>query len=432
MGGQELMSVREAERAATMRELASGRLRQRQAARRLGVSVRQVKRLLRRYRQDGAAGLASRRRGRPSNRKLPDAVRERALALVAKHYSDFGPTLAAEMLRERHAIVIGCETLRRWMIHAGLWRARPQRSTAVQQRRARRPRRGELTQIDGSLHDWFEGRAERCSLIVFIDDATSRLMAARFFQAETTAAYMRVLGEYLARHGRPLALYSDRHSIFQVNRPSAAQRPTQFGRALEELGIESIRAHSAPAKGRVERAFQTLQDRLVKAMRLDGVSSIKAGNEYLAKFVERHNGRFAVAPREAADEHLEVPFDEVQLSRILSRRTEHRLSKNLTFRERGREYQLLDSRRRRLHGRGAVLCEHLDGQTTVLVDGRAVEHRVFDDGARAPNIADDKTLESRVDAARQARRVRPAADHPWRQAARAAVQRRAALSGEAP
>ena len=413
------MSLREADRLAVMQALTDGQLRQREAATRLGVSVRHVKRLLRRFRESGAAGLISRKRGQPSNRKLPAAVREQALDWVRTRYPDFGPTLAAEMLGEHHELTVSRETLRRWMIDAGLWRAKAVRPVRVHQRRARRPRLGELIQIDGSPHDWFEGRADRCTLILFVDDATSRLMAGRFFPTETTAAYMTVLHEYLTRHGRPLALYSDRHSIFRVNRPGAEHRRTQLGRALDDLGIESICAHSAPAKGRVERANQTLQDRLVKAMRLAGIDGLDPANAFLPDYLEQHNRRFAVEPLDPCNEHLPLTLEADQLRRILAHQTPHRLTRNLTFCQDGREYQLLHvpGRGRRLRNKTVVLCQHLDGATTVLIDGKPHDHRVILDGARAPALADEKTLNARVDQTRKRPRTpRPAADHPWRRA----------------
>ena len=424
------MSLSEVERVSVMEALAAGRLRQREAAERLGLGVRQVRRLLCAYRSDGPPGLVSRRRGRPSNRRLPEAVRESALALVRERYADFGPTLAAETLAERHALTVSRETLRRWMVDDGLWRAKAARPVRVHQRRERRPRLGELVQVDGSPHDWFEGRAPRATLILFVDDATSRLMAGGFFEAETTDAYLTVMRDYLRRHGRPRAVYSDRHGIFQVNRPGAEHRQTQFGRAMATLGIDSIRAQSAQAKGRVERANATLQDRLVKAMRLDAVSGLEAANAYLPGHLERHNERFAVEPAEPVDEHRPVAVSATALSRILSRQTTHRLSRNLTFRQDGVEYQLTHCRGqgRRLRNKTVVLCRHTDGRATVLVDDRPHRFRRFTEGRRAPALADDKTLNARVDQTRRQPRapVRPASNHPWRQAAAVAAERAAA------
>lgn len=213
------MSHRELDRVELIRAVVRRDLTQRQAAGQLQVTTRQVKRLVRRYRAAGAAGLVSRRRGRPSNNRIDDAVKAQVVDLVKEHYPDFGPTFAHEKLVEQHGFRHCVETLRQWMIEDNLWRTRVARAPRAFHLRQRRACRGELVQIDGSPHDWFEGRAARCTLLVFIDDATGALQALHFAPAETTEAYMRVLRGYLAAHGRPVSLYSDRHSIFRVNTP---------------------------------------------------------------------------------------------------------------------------------------------------------------------------------------------------------------------
>jgi len=291
------MSHKELDRLEIIQAVAGKQLKQLEAARRLGLSVRQVKRLVQRYRDEGAAGLVSRRRGRRANNALADGVRQAVLALVRKHYADFGPTLACEKLAERHGHLLSVETLRQWMIADGLWAPKRRRQARIHPRRPRRPCLGELVQIDGSPHDWFEGRGPRCTLIVFIDDATGRLMALRFAPAETTQAYMETLAQHLEQHGRPVALYSDKHSIFRVNRPDREGELTQFSRALKTLDIAPIHANSPQAKGRVERANQTLQDRLVKELRLRGIDDIDAANDFLPAFMADYNARFAVAPQ---------------------------------------------------------------------------------------------------------------------------------------
>jgi transposase len=242
-----------------------GRLKQGQAAEQLGVTTRQVKRLVAAYRRAGAGGLVSRRVGRPSNRRLQESVRAAVRGLLVDRYGDFGPTLACEKLREVHGITVSVETVRGLQIELGLWKPKRRKAGRAFQLRERRGRFGELIQIDGSPHDWFEGRGARCTLIVFIDDATGRLVQLRFFPTETTVAYMLVLRAHLEACGRPVALYSDRHSIFRLTCEEAANGHTltQFGRVLAALEIEAIHAHSPQAKGRVERANQTLQDRLV-------------------------------------------------------------------------------------------------------------------------------------------------------------------------
>ena len=301
--GEVLLTTREADRAAVIREVVERRLRQSEAARRLGVSVRQVKRLARRYRERGAAGLASGRRGRGSNNAFDEAFRGAVLDLVRKRYPDFGPTFASQKLLEEHGRGLSAETLRGWMIADGLWRPKPRREVREHPSRPRRECVGDLVQIDGSPHDWFEGRAPSCTLIVYVDDATSRLLATGFFPSETTEAYMRTTRAHLEAHGRPVAYYSDRYGVFRVNRRDREGEPTQFVRALRTLDVESIHAGSPQAKGRVERANLTLQDRLVKEMRLRGIGGIEAGNAYLPAFMADYNRRFGVAPRNPADAH---------------------------------------------------------------------------------------------------------------------------------
>lgn len=265
MEGVVAMSVKERDRLKVIEAVIEKRVKQSKAAERLGLSVRQVKRLVRAHRESGAAGLVSKRRGRPSNRRIENAEREAILACVRSRYADFGPTLASEYLSSYHGFARSVETLRQWMIEDGLWQPKRQRRQRPFQLRERRACVGELVQIDGSPHAWLEDRGPRCTLIAFIDDATGRLQYARFESAETSRAYLHGLRAYVSRHGRPVAFYSDRHSIFTKHDPENPT-PTQFERAGRELGIEPILALSPQAKGRVERSFQTMQDRLVKAL----------------------------------------------------------------------------------------------------------------------------------------------------------------------
>src|SRR5437762_13846246 len=292
--GMVVMSKRELNRLDVLARLDSDRLTARAAAELMTITLRQTYRLLRRYRDGGASAVANQRRGRPSNNRLPDVVRDHAIALVRERYADFGPTFAAEKLAERHDLKVSRETLRSWMRQAGIWMSRAERGR-IQQPRHRREHIGELVQIDGSEHRWFEDRAAACTLLVFVDDATSRLMELRFVASESTFAYFEALKAYLRRHGKPVALYSDKHSIFRVSNENAASGNgmTQFGRALSELNIEILCANTSQAKGRVERAHHTLQDRLVKELRLAGISTIEAANAFLPAFVQTFNARFA-------------------------------------------------------------------------------------------------------------------------------------------
>ena len=299
------MSAVERERSYVMRALKSGLLRQREAAERLGLSVRQVKRLVRAWRSDEDAGLVSRQRGRVSPRRLAAAKRTRIEELLATKHPDFGATLVAEKLHEREGVTVSRETVRRIQIDMGLARARRRRPGRVHSPRERRPRFGELIQIDGSPHDWFEGRGPRCTLIVFIDDATGRLTALQFALAETTKAYLAALRAHVLAHGVPLAFYNDRHSIFRVNAKDAASGDglTEFGRVAERLRIELIPATTTQAKGRVERANQTLQDQLIKEMRLAGVCDIAGAQTFAEGFIALWNTKFARPPLMSSDAH---------------------------------------------------------------------------------------------------------------------------------
>ena len=413
------LSHRELDRVGIIQAVAARDLTQRRAALRLDLSVRQVKRLVRRYREQGARGLACGHHGRPANNAIAEGTRQWALALIREHYVDFGPTFAHEKLVEDHAALFSVETLRQWMMAEGLWQPRAARAARVHPSRPRRAAVGELVQIDGSPHDWFEGRGPRCTLIVFIDDASGALMALRFAPTETTEAYMATLRDYLDRHGRPVALYSDKHSIFRVNAADCEGERTQFTRALETLDIAPIHANTPQAKGRVERSNQTLQDRLVKEMRLAGISDIDAANAFLEGFMTSHNARFARAPQAQEQAHRRVLHDATELDCILSRQHIRRLSKNLSCQLHGREFQITgQGNGYRLRGATVTLCEHFDESVTVLRDGQVLTHRVLEQGQPPIPLDDEKTIAERVDQAKirqQPRRHhKPRPDHPWR------------------
>src|ERR1700710_732334 len=289
------MSERDLRRIEVLSEVRAGRRTVAAAAAVLAVSERQAYRLLARYEVDGGSGLIHKARGRTSNRSRNEGIRKYAVELVKTRYADFGPTLATEALLDKHQLQVGRETLRRWMMAEGLWLSRTQRRT-FHQPRLRRESFGQLIQIDGSDHRWFEQRGEPCTLLVFIDDATSKLMQLRFVPSESTDSYFEALNGYLTTHGCPTAFYSDKHTVFRVNKSDAqgGQGMTQFGRALAELNIEILCANSSQAKGRVERANRTLQDRLVKELRVADVCDMEAGNVFFARFLERFNERFSV------------------------------------------------------------------------------------------------------------------------------------------
>ena len=326
------MSDKEILRGQLMAQLVEGKLDQQSAAKRLSITVRQVKRLKHNFIKEGIAGLISKKRGQVSNRRTPAYLTAQVASLIGARYADFGPTLAAEKLSEIHDIHLSVETIRQQMIAAGYWTPKRGQSIRTHPLRDRRPRRGELIQIDGSPHDWFEGRAPICCLLVFIDDATSALTDLQFVDVETTLGYMAALERHIGRYGVPAALYSDRHSIFRVNplKSMPTDARTQFARALEQLGIEGIQANSPQAKGRVERANQTLQDRLVKEMRLQGINDQASANLWLPGFMADFNRRFAVEPAVPSDAHVAYPGDRDSLQGILSVQQERSLSKNLS------------------------------------------------------------------------------------------------------
>ena len=350
------------------------------AAERLGLSRRQVERLANRYRCEGAAGLVSRRRGRPGNHQLPVNLCPQALALIRERYADFGPTLACEKLHECHGITLSKETVRHLMTDAGLWVPRRQRPPKIYQPRARRACLGELIQIDGSEHAWFEARAPQCTLLVYVDDATSRLMVLHFTATESTFSYFEATRAYLQQYGKPVAFYSDRASTFHCNRQAehAGKGVTHFGRAMYELNIDTWCANSSPAKGRVERAHLTLQDRLVKELRLREISTIAAANAYAPAFIASYNARFAKPPKSTFDAHRPLREDE-DLDTLLTWRELRKVTKSLTVQYDRVMYLLEDTpENRRLIHRYIDVWEYPDGRIEIRADGAALPCTPYD------------------------------------------------------
>jgi transposase len=395
------MSAKERERSHVVRQSIEGLLGQREASERLGIGVRQFKRLVRRWREVGDAGLVSRRRGRAAPNRVDEATRERVKVLLTDKYPDFGATLASEKLLELDGIAVSRESVRRLQIELKLWKPKRRRARRVFQLRERRPRFGELIQIDGSPHDWFEGRGPRCTLIVFIDDATGRLTSLRFVPAETTRAYLETLRAHVLAHGVPLAFYSDRHGIFRVNAKDAesGDGKTEFGRVSERLGIEPIHAPTPQAKGRVERANQTLQDRLVKEMRLRNICSTEAANGFLSTFIETHNKRFAVEPRDPASAHRPWTGTTEALDDLLARREERVLSKALTFSSAGTKYCVkADGPGTALRGAKVTLHHFVGGGMTVHYKGRVLPVTAYGRYPVPDPAEDEKTLDVRLNA----------------------------------
>ncbi len=414
------MSRRELDRKRLLDRVLDRVLRQRDVAEELKVSERHVRRLMRRYREHGPPGLISQRRGKPSNRKIAAKIKQRVINLVRERYRDFRPTLANEKLMEVHKIKLSVETLRLWMMEAKIWQGKTRRKARHHPMRERRLRLGELIQIDGSPHDWFEGRAPICDLILFIDDATNKAMVALFVPAETTEAYMTVLRYYIKKFGRPVALYSDRHSIFHINVKDRLEEGelTQIGRIAKALDIELIPANSPQAKGRVERAFQIFQDRLVKEMRLAGISSIEEGNIFLAKYLPEHNRRFSKLPRLAENAHRPVHHSQQDLDLIFSTHYQRVLSKNLSLQFKKVIYNIqVEGIGYALRGARVTVCENLQGNVTLLRNGKVLPYSTLRLGRFHENIEDTKTINARVDRTiveqKRKPKWKPAPDHPW-------------------
>jgi len=409
-----LMSRKELNRLGVMQRLSEKRMGQKEAGAILHLSTRQIKRLLKAYRQKGTAGLVSRHRGRKGNHRLSEEVKKRALNLLKTKYKGFGPTLAHEKLVEKEKLTLSDESVRKLMIEEDLWKPRKAKKVVVHQLRERRACFGELVQIDGSPHDWFEGRAEACVLLVFIDDATGKLVQLLFVKSESLFSYCQAAEGYFRRLGKPVAFYSDKNSIFRVNQPSAGTQPdlTQFGRAMLELEIEIICANTPQAKGRVERVIQTLQDRLPKEMRLRGINGPVQGNAYLPEFMQDFNARFGEDPRSAVDVHRPLTAKD-DLARILTWQETRSVSKNLTIQFEKVVYQIQTDRPSyALRHAQVTVCLNAQEQVTILYNGNALPFTIYHQQAKQAEIVSAKQL----DFALKEKHLpsKPAPDHPWR------------------
>ncbi|HBQ8162157.1 TPA: ISNCY family transposase, partial [Klebsiella pneumoniae] len=396
-----MFTVKEINRLKILQDVIDRNLRPGQAAEMLGITPRHCSRLLKRYRQSGPLGMNNQSRGRTGNRLLPASLTDQALNIIRERYADFGPTLAREKLAENHGIVLGKETLRRLMIKTGLWVPRKQRAPKIQQPRYRRACCGELIQIDGCDHHWFENRAPACTALVYVDDATSRLMQLRFVKSESTFTYFEATRGYLEKHGKPLALYSDKASVFRINNKNATGGDgyTQFGRAMHELNIQTICANTSSAKGRVERAHLTLQDRLVKELRLRGISSVNAANDFADEFMTDYNRRFGKAPRHDFDVHRPLETDD-DLTAFFTWREPRRVSKSLTVQYDKVLYLIEDNElSRRAIGKYIEVWHYPDGRKELRLNGVVLPYSTYDrlqeidQGAIVDNKRLGRTLE---------------------------------------
>ena len=409
------MSKKEMSRLEVMDRLKAKRLSQAEASQILGISVRQVKRLYAAYRQGGAKGLVSQKRGKESNHRLNAALVQEARDLIYARYRDFGPTLAHEKLVEKHGLKISDESVRKLMIAEGLWKRKRARQVATHQMRERRACVGELVQIDGSDHTWFEERGPRCTLLVFIDDASGRLMELWFVGHESFFGYAEAAQHYFQHHGRPIAFYSDKHGIFRVNQhqdQGTGDGITQFGRAMQQLDIQILCANTPQAKGRVERANQTLQDRLVKELRLAGISDPTTANAFLETFRKDFNQRFAVVPRSAHDAHRHLLAQD-DLDLILSHQETRTLTKNLTLQYYQGFYQIQTERPTYALRKAIVtVCQSVSGEVRILYQGKPLTYTLFRKQERQAVEVNSKTIDAELRGQNMART--PAPNHPWK------------------
>jgi len=403
-----IMSMKEVRRLHILQQVLGRHMTQVEAARVLGLSSRQMRRLVKRVRQEGEHGLIHRSRGEPSNRRIAERLKGKVLKLYEKQYGDFGPTLAAEKLAERDGVTISDETLRGWLLDKGVdhfcRRKRPHR-----QWRERRGHVGELLQMDGSHHAWLEDRGPACVLLAYIDDASSRVFA-RFYEYEGTIPAMDSFQRYSQRYGIPMAIYADKHSTYRspaeptVEEQLAGVKPmSQCERALAELGVEMIHAQSPQAKGRIERLFKTFQDRLIKEMRLAGVKTMEEANRFLEGYLPIYNQRFEVQPAQAADLHRPIPAG-CELDAILCTKTERTVRNDQTVTYRGRLYQIED----RLGSRKVVVEERLDGSMRITAGGKPLHYHEITSRPVRVEETPQKVF--------RRRRTKPAVDHPWRKA----------------
>lgn len=412
------MSNKEIDRLKVIQKVIDGSLTWREGGRQLDLSERQIGRYCVRVREEGNPGVIHGLRGQPSNHQLNAKVVEKALRIVQERYTDFGPTFAGEKLEEKHGIKISVFSLRGRMIEEGIWKAKKK----GKRHRAWRERRscvGELVQLDGSDHNWFEGRGERCVLLIYVDDATSRILYGEFVKVEDTLTLMRTTEKYLLKHGRPISFYVDKDSIYKVNRKTTIEEElegneplTQFSRAMGELEIGVICAHSPQAKGRVERSFGTHQDRLVKELRLAGISTIAEANQFFWNvYIPKHNERFAVEPANENNAHRPL-LPSHRLEEILSIRQERSVANDFTVRCQNQYFQILADQSVRVRPKDRVFVEtRLNGSVHIRFGERYLNFKNIESKPYKAFYANrvQKEIPEKV-----VQPYRPPSSHPWK------------------
>lgn len=411
--GNIIMSKQESKQLLIFEKLKRKEITQAIAAQILDLSERWVRTKFRRYTTDGPEGLLHKGRGRPSNKRWSKEQEDQAIELLHGPFKGFGPTFAAEKLAELHSITVSHETLRKSMIRNGLWFIKSPQSKH-RRWRERKICRGIMVQLDGSPHDWFEGRAPKCTLLVFIDDATSEILWAEFAVSESTEALFQATKNYMTKHGIPASFYVDYGGVFSVNTNNPdREKKTQYERAIQELGARVIHASSPQAKGRVERANRTLQDRLVKELRLQKISTMKTANAFVQSgYLDKHNSQFAVLAAEPADAHRSI--DGINLSSIFCLKNKRVLQNDFTIAYRKRIFQIEQHQKTILRPKDKIVVrEHLDGSISLAI--RSVLLNSTEIGKRPPKQLPVKVVRALV-------HHKPSPEHPWRKSPRNRTQ----------
>jgi hypothetical protein len=404
-----MASQRELRRLHLIRKVLEKEVTQAEAGEILWLSVRQIGRIVERVRREGNGGVVHRLRGKRSNRCLGEEIQRKVVGLYQRKYEGFGPTLAAEKMEERDGIRVGDETLRLWLLESGDWK-KSRKRRGYRQWRERRGHFGEMVQMDGSHHDWFEGRGGECVLMGYVDDATGEGFG-RFYEYEGTMPAMDSFRRYIGKYGIPVSVYLDRHTTYKSNGKASLDEElageealTEFERALKELGVEVIHAHSPQAKGRIERFFGTLQDRLVKELRLRRIGTVEEANEYLGGFWEEYNQRFRRSPREEGDLHREIS-SKVDLDRIFCWKAKRALRNDFTVSYKCKLYQVEDAIRASQVG----VEERLDGSIVLRHKDRGLHFREIEVRPRPQKKAPGKAK-----AKKKKKKYIPPLDHSWR------------------
>lgn len=408
------LSMKEVERYKVIQKLIEGRLSELEASKMMNLSTRQVRRIKKNVQENGIQGLAHKNRGRISNRKLDSELTAKALSLIKEHYFDFKPTFATEKLAENHNIKVSNETIRNLMINGDLWKPKARKQLKKRHEwRARKENYGEMQQFDGSYHKWFEERGEECCLLLSVDDATGEITHGKFDQNEGIVAVFNFWLEYFEKHGLPISIYLDKFSTYKINHPSAVDNKdlkTQFQRASEQTRVKLITAHSPEAKGRVERMNRTLQDRLVKELRLAKISTKEEGNNFLEKYIPKFNKKFAVVPSQQANLHKKIHSElREKLPQIFSIQKTRKVNNDYTIMFENKFYQLERKQPTTVYKKDSVrIEEHLDGEIKINLNGKYLNYIVLPERPKKQREIPLVALTNRKPD------WTPPANHPWR------------------